>query len=138
MPFLRFDIIEGRNEQEIAALLDATHRVVLRTFQVPKRDRYQIVHEHKPNRTRIEDTGLGIERSDKVVLLQITTRPHTAEEKTTFYRELCVELEPSCGIPPSDVMVTVVENTDEGWSFGHGRAQFLTGELRGSKPGGAR
>ena len=43
----------------------------------------------------------------------------------------------SCGIPPSDVMVTVVENTDEGWSFGRGRAQFLTGELRGSKPADA-
>jgi len=26
-------------------------------------------------------------------------------------------------------MVTLVENSDEDWSFGHGRAQFLTGEL---------
>jgi hypothetical protein len=27
------------------------------------------------------------------------------------------------------VMVTIVENNDEDWSFGLGRAQFLTGGL---------
>jgi 4-oxalocrotonate tautomerase len=29
-------------------------------------------------------------------------------------------------------MVSVTENTDEDWSFGYGRAQFLTGELAAS------
>ena len=31
--FLRFDILEGRGDQEIAALLDATPRVMVETFQ---------------------------------------------------------------------------------------------------------
>jgi hypothetical protein len=35
-------------------------------------------------------------------------------------------------------MVSFVENTDEDWSFGHGRAQFLTGELGASEPGGTK
>lgn len=126
MPFLRFDVLEGRTDQELSALLDATHRIVLRTFHAPERDRYQIVHEHKPSRVRIEDTGLGIPRSEKVVLLQITTRPRTSDEKTNFYRELCGELERVCGIAPTDVMVNFIENTDVDWSFGNGRAQFLT------------
>ena len=39
MPLLLFHVLEGRTDQEIAALLDATHRVVLETFRVPKRDR---------------------------------------------------------------------------------------------------
>jgi hypothetical protein len=137
MPFLRFDIIEGRSDQEITALLDATHRVLLRILHVPQRDRYQVVNEHKAIRTRIEDTGLGIMRSDKIVLLQITTRPHTTEEKTAFYREFCTELGHSCGIEPSDVMINIVQNTDEDWSFGYGRAQFLTGELGGAKAAAA-
>jgi hypothetical protein len=34
-----------------------------------------------------------------------------------------------CGTAPSDVVVSVVENSDADRSFGHGRAQFLTGEL---------
>lgn len=132
MPLLRFDLIEGRSDAELQALLDAAHRAMLAAFRVPERDRYQIVHEHKPSRLVIEDTGLGIARTDKVVFLQVTSRPRGREAKETFYRLLTEELEKSCGIAPGDVVVSVIENTDEDWSFGHGRAQFLTGEL-GSK-----
>jgi hypothetical protein len=38
-------------------------------------------------------------------------------------------LQQKCGIAPSDVMVSIVENTDADWSFGNGEAQFLTGKL---------
>jgi phenylpyruvate tautomerase PptA (4-oxalocrotonate tautomerase family) len=129
MPLLRFDLIEGRSEAELTALLDTTHEVVLAAFGVPARDRYQIVHEHKPSRMIVQDTGLDIARTDKVVMLQITTRPRKTAEKQAFYKLLCETLEAKCGISPSDVVVSLVENTDEDWSFGLGRAQFLTGEL---------
>jgi phenylpyruvate tautomerase PptA (4-oxalocrotonate tautomerase family) len=129
MPLLRFDLIEGRSDAALQALLDATHRVVLQCFGVPARDRYHVVHEHKASRFIAQDTGLDIERTEKFVLLQITTRPRTTAEKQDFYKALCQELETHCGIAGSDVMVCCVENADEDWSFGHGRAQFLTGEL---------
>lgn len=129
MPFLRFDLIKGRSDAEIAALLDAAHDAMLEAFKVPARDRYQIVHEHDPSRVRIEDTGLGIPRTDKVVLVQVTTRPRTTEEKTAFYRLLTEALAKRCRIAPSDVMVHFVTNTDADWSFGNGEAQFLTGRL---------
>lgn len=129
MPLLRFDLIEGRTEDEIRTLLDAAHRAMLKAFDVPERDRYQIVQEHKPGLMIVEDTGLGIKRTDKVVVVQVVSRPRTRDKKEAFYRFLCEELEQSCGIAPSDVMVSIVENTDEDWSFGLGRGQFLTGEL---------
>lgn len=129
MPLLRFDLIEGRTDAELQALLDAAHRAMLAAFKVPERDRYQIVNEHKPSRMIVEDTGLGIERTDKVVVVQVITRPRGKAAKQTFYRLLVAELQQSCGIAPSDVMVSMVENTDEDWSFGLGRAQFLEGDL---------
>lgn len=129
MPLLRFDLIEGRTDSELKALLDAAHRAMLEAFQVPPGDRYQIVHEHKPSRMVIEDTDLDIPRTDKVVVLQVTTRPRSREMKEKFYRLLCEELERNCGIAPTDVVVSMVSNSDEDWSFGLGRAQFLTGEL---------
>lgn len=134
MPLLRFDLIEGRSKSELKALLDAAHRAMLAAFKVPERDRYQIVHEHKRSRMIVEDTGLDIPRTDDVVMLQVTTRPRGRAAKELFYRLLVEELERSCGIAPSDVMVSMVENTDEDWSFGYGRAQFLTGELGGASP----
>lgn len=129
MPLLRFDLIQGRTDEELKALLDAAHRAMLEAFQVPVRDRYQIVHEHKASRMIVEDTGLDIPRSDKVVFLQVTSRPRKRAQKEAFYRLLCEELERSCGIASSDVVVSIVENSDEDWSFGLGRGQFLTGEL---------
>jgi hypothetical protein len=77
----------------------------------------------------VEDTGLGIPRSKNVVMVQVVTRPRGKKAKQRFYRLLVEELHTSCGIEPTDVMVSMVENTDEDWSFGLGRAQFLEGDL---------
>ena len=129
MPLVRFDAVEGRSAEEVQRLLDAAHRALLTAFQVPPRDRYQIYHEHPALHLVVQDTGLGIERTRGVVVVTVTTRPRRQEEKLTFYRELCRELEESCQIKPSDVVVSIVTNTDADWSFGLGTAQFITGEL---------
>ena len=133
MPLLRFDMIQGRNPDQIKALLDATHRVVVAAFKVPQRDRYQVVHEHPASHFIVEDTGLGITRTRNCVVIQVTTRPHEREAKENFYKMLVRELETTCGLAPSDVVVSMVTNSDEDWSFGNGRAQFLTGELVGAR-----
>jgi hypothetical protein len=129
VPLLRFDLIEGRSESEITKILEVTHEVLLETLKVPKHDRYQVVHEHKRPRMILEDTGLGFFRSDNMILLQVTSRPRTREMKEAFYSLLVKRLYSSCEISPHDVIVNFVTNTDEDWSFGAGRAQFLTGEL---------
>jgi tautomerase-like protein len=49
--------------------------------------------------------------------------------KQAFYRLLVERLSAACGIPREDVVVDIVTNADEDWSFGAGRAQFLTGDL---------
>ena len=129
MPLLRIDLYEGRTLDEKKTLLDAIHRAMLAAFKVPERDRYQIVHEHDPATMIMEDTGLDIPRTKKFVMIQVTTRPRTREQTEQFYRLTVEELQNSCGIAPSDVMINMVTCTDEDWSFGLGRAQFLTGEL---------
>jgi phenylpyruvate tautomerase PptA (4-oxalocrotonate tautomerase family) len=129
MPLVRVDALDGRSKDEIKSLLDAVHRAVLSAFKVPQRDRYQIYQGHPESNLIVEDTGLGIERTKNVVFVTIFSRPRTQEAKQAFYSDLCQELQASCGINPSDVVVSVVTNTDSDWSFGYGRAQFITGEL---------
>ncbi len=129
MPFLKIDVIEGRTQEEIDTLLDAIHEAVLEAFKVPEGDRYQILSEHPKTHMRFEDTGLGFTRTDKVVFIHVTTRPRPRDQKETFYRLVAEKLADRCGIQDTDVMVSLVENGDEDWSFAYGRAQFLTGEL---------
>ena len=129
MPLLRVDLIEGRSQAELKELLDAIHSAMLAAFKVPERDRYQIVQQHPAAEMKIEDTGLGIPRTEQVVMVQVTTRPRSRLEKQNFYEVLCRELLQRCGVKSSDVFVSITQNADEDWSFGYGRAQFITGEL---------
>ncbi|KNH15684.1 tautomerase [Priestia megaterium] len=129
MPLLRFDVIEGRDEKELKKLLDAAHRAMLEAFGVPERDRYQIVHQHPAHEMIIEDTGLGFERSKDLVIISVTSKQRTEEQKQALYRLIVKELGESCGIQPNDIMISIVENGNADWSFGMGEAQFLTGKL---------
>ncbi|MDX0015133.1 tautomerase family protein [Sinorhizobium meliloti] len=129
MPILKFHLYDGRSPKETDHLLDVVHDVMVRTFDVPAADRYQIVSVHAPLHMRALDSGLGIPRTDKFVLLEVISRPRGKAAKVAFYENVCAALQEKCGIATSDVMISFTENTDEDWSFGHGRAQFLTGEL---------
>ncbi len=129
MPMLKFDLIAGRSDEQLRTLLDSAHRAMVQAFAVPASDRYQSVTQHRPGELVLEDTGLGFTRSKNVVLLTMVSRKRTEPQKKAFYRLLVENLKEDCGISPEDVIVAIVENGDADWSFGQGRAQFLTGEL---------
>ena len=129
MPLLRFDVIAGRNEQELKQLLDTVHQAMVKTFEVPETDRYQIVNQHKENEMIIEDTGLGFTRTNDVVIISVTSKIRTNEKKQAFYKMAVENLEKECSISPENVMINITENGEADWSFGKGEAQFLTGKL---------
>ena len=129
MPLLRFDVIEGRSEEELKTLLDTAHDAMVEAFDVPERDRYQIVHTHKAHVMVIHYTGLGFERSKDIVLICVTCKTRTEVKKQRLYQLLAERLQANCGLAPTDLMVSIVENDAADWSFGLGEAQFLTGKL---------
>lgn len=129
MPLMKIDMLKGRPESEIKQILDISYRVMLAAFDAPEGDRYQIVTQHEPYEMQVLDTGLGIERSAKVLVFSLVTRPRTEAQKTTFYTQLVKALHAELQLRPEDVMINLTVNRDADWSFGNGRAQFLTGEL---------
>ncbi|WP_431088912.1 tautomerase family protein [Paenibacillus sp. 8b26] len=129
MPLVHFNLIEGRDKESIKRLLDVSHEAIVEAFDVPQRDRYQVVHEHSSYQMVIEDTGLGINRSNNLVVLTIISKARANEKKEKLYSLLAERLEQHCGISPEDVIVSIVENGDADWSFGLGEAQFLNGKL---------
>jgi hypothetical protein len=129
MPLLKIDIIKGRSDEDLVKLLDDLHEAMVEAFEVPERDRYQIVTEHERSRMIIQDTGIGLTRTDNVVIVTAISRPRSAEMKQRFYKLSAQKLELNCGISSQDLMISMVINSDEDWSFGLGQAQFLTGAL---------
>jgi phenylpyruvate tautomerase PptA (4-oxalocrotonate tautomerase family) len=130
MPLVRIDVLEGRRTpEELRRLADTVHEVMLDDFAAPPRDRYQVLTEHRPGQLICEDTGLGIERIDDLVVLQVYQQGRSEEQKRALYAGLARRLEEVTGLAPSDLIVSVIGNSREDWSFGMGRAQFLEGDL---------
>lgn len=129
MPLMKIDMIKGRTETDIQAILDISYKVMLDAFDAPIGDRYQIVNQHEPFEMQILDTGLGFERTNDVLIFSLITRPRTTEQKKLFYKNLVETLNNELGIRREDIMINLVVNDDEDWSFAFGKAQFLTGDL---------
>ncbi|MCD8807806.1 tautomerase family protein [Mammaliicoccus sciuri] len=129
MPLMKIDIIKGRKKSEMKQILDIAYETMLTAFDAPIGDRYQIVTQHEDYEMEILDTGLGVERTDGVIIFTIITRPRTQQQKVQFYSEIVNELHDKLNIRKEDVMFSVIENTDEDWSFFKGEAQFLNGSL---------
>ncbi|MDT7744182.1 MAG: hypothetical protein QOE59_3260 [Actinomycetota bacterium] len=129
MPLVRIDLVRGRSPADVRRLADTVQEVMLDVFAAPPGDRYQVIHQHEADEIIAEDTGLGIERTDGVTIIQVTQQGRGREQKAALYAALAKRLEEEGLVRAGDLIVSVTENTKDDWSFGHGRAQFLTGEL---------
>lgn len=129
MPLVRIDLQEGRTPEEVRRIADVVQEVMLDVFAAPPRDRYQIITEHPVGHIIAEDTGLGFERTTGVVVLQIVQQGRSEQQKRAAYAELARRLHADCGVAPTDLIVSIVANGRQDWSFGLGRAQFLDGDL---------
>jgi phenylpyruvate tautomerase PptA (4-oxalocrotonate tautomerase family) len=131
MPLVYYDIVRGRSRDQIRALLDTTQAAIVEAFGTPERDRYQLVTEHSPDEMIALDHGLGIERSENLVVMHVINRrgKRTAAQKEKLYALLARNLERDCGLDPADLVISITENESEDWSIGYGKAQFCNGEL---------
>ncbi|HEX2246942.1 MAG TPA: tautomerase family protein [Arthrobacter sp.] len=129
MPLIRIDVIEGRSEQELEAVSQAIHTAVVAEYGIPERDYFHIVTVHPPGQIVAQDAGLGFERSRGVVMIQIFTQEgRSAVAKTSLFEAIHNSLA-EVGVASEDVFIGYMENGPGDWSFGFGRAQYVTGEL---------
>ena len=131
MPLVYYDVVRGRSRDQIRALLDSAQAAMVEAFEVPERDRYQLLTEHSPDDMIIQDNGLGIERSENIVVIRMINRrgKKTQAQKEKLYRLLAQNLKRDCGLDPADLVISITENENEDWSLGYGKAQFSNGDL---------
>lgn len=126
MPLVRIDHSDARsNSVEIA---DAIHDAIVAVYGIPPRDRFQVITSRPATTIVAEDAGLGFERTDPVIIQIFTQRGRSDEAKQALYAEIADRLG-GVGVGPEDVFIGYVENGPQDWSFGFGRAQYVTGEL---------
>jgi len=124
MPLVRIDLRKGKD----AAYRQAIGRVVYEALVgvgVPEKGRFQVVTEHDADNFFFDPSYLGIERTDDLIIIQITwNEGRTVEQKKALYKAIADGLAKSLGIRPEDVFINLVEVKKENWSFGIGAAQY--------------
>lgn len=126
MPLVRIDHSDARsNSTDIAG---AIHDAIVAVYGIPVRDRFQVITTREAATIVAEDAGLGFERTDPVIIQIFTQRGRSDQVKQQLYAEIAARLA-GVGVAGEDVFIGYVENGPQDWSFGFGRAQYLTGEL---------
>lgn len=127
MPLVRIDLRKGKSVAHKKAIGEAIYRAMRETFVVPDEDRFMVVTEHDEDGFFYSKTYLSIERTDDLVLIQLTvTNSRNVDQKKAFFSRIVELLAQQPGLRPQDVFINLVEVEKENWSFGNGIAQYVT------------
>jgi phenylpyruvate tautomerase PptA (4-oxalocrotonate tautomerase family) len=128
MPLIRISLRQGKSSAYRKALADGIYLALRQTFNVPEDDLFVTISEHEDDNFFYGATYLGIERSDDLVIVQITvSNTRTVDQKKALFERIAEKLGAEPGLRPEDVFINLIEVEKENWSFGHGIAQYAQG-----------
>ena len=126
MPLARVSMRRGKPAIYRKAILDGLYQALRETFDVPEGDRFMVLTEHDQDDFVYGADYLGIQRSDDLVIIQITvSNTRNVEQKQKLYRRIAEKLTENPGLRPEDIFINLLEVLPENWSFGHGEAQYV-------------
>ena len=125
MPLTRISLRAGKSVEYRKALTEGIQRALVEHCKVPPDDIFMLITEHDEGNFVFDRHYLGVERSDDLVIVQITfNNTRTIEQKKAFYRQVVDNLAESPGVRREDVLINLVEVVKENWSFGNGVAHY--------------
>jgi 4-oxalocrotonate tautomerase len=125
MPLVRIDLRQGKTPEYRRKIGEAVYRAMLETINMPEHDRFQVITDHPAEGLIYDPTYLGINRTDDIVVVQITLNAgRTLDQKKALYARIAALLSEDPGIRPEDVFINLVECVKENWSFGNGLASY--------------
>ena len=125
MPLVNIHLMQGKPADFRRRLGEIVYQTMVDTINVPPRDNFQIITEHDENSLIYDREYLNIQRTDGIVVIQITLNEgRTTQLKKEFYKRLAERLHAELDIRMEDVFISLVEVKKENWSFGNGVAQY--------------
>jgi phenylpyruvate tautomerase PptA (4-oxalocrotonate tautomerase family) len=125
MPIARVDLVQGKSADYRKAIGEVIYDAMIKTINVPKDDRFQVITEHPAGGLVFDPTYLGIQRTADCIFIQVTLNEgRTVEMKRAFYKAIADGLHDRLKLRREDVVINLVEVKKENWSFGNGEAQY--------------
>lgn len=125
MPFTSVFMRRGKPAAFRRAILDGVYGAMRDVFDVPAGDQFMVLNEFDPENFVYVPDYRGIERTDDLVIIQITANDtRTVDQKKALYRRIAERLADDPGLRPQDVYVSLIEVAKANWSLGNGEAPF--------------
>src|SRR5471030_1396391 len=125
MPLVRVDIKKHQDPTYAKRVGQLIYAAMHNAIGVPEHDKFQILAEHDEEHFIFDTEYLGINRTDNLVIIQITLNEgRTTEQKKLLYKTIADSLHTELSVRLEDVFISLVEVKKENWSFGNGIAQY--------------
>ena len=125
MPLARVDLVQGKSADYRKAISEIIYDAMIKTLNVPKDDRFQVITEHPAEGLIFDPAYLGIQRTADCIFIQVTLNEgRTVEMKRAFYKAIADGLHDRLKLRREDVVINLVEVKKENRSFGNGEAQY--------------
>jgi 4-oxalocrotonate tautomerase len=93
MPFVRISIPNDLVANDVAHISNAVHDAMVKTFNVPPADRFQVIDRQAPDELVCASEYLGIHHTGPVVMIQITCNEgRTLEMKKNLYESIALKI----------------------------------------------
>jgi phenylpyruvate tautomerase PptA (4-oxalocrotonate tautomerase family) len=127
MPLVRVDIKKHQDPTFAKRVGQVVYAAMHTAIGVPEHDNFQILAEHDEQHFIFDTEYLGIQRTDNLVVIQITLNEgRTQEQKKLLYKTIAENLNSELAVRLEDVFINLVEVKKENWSFGNGIAQYAS------------
>ena len=129
MPLARIDLSENAPPERIKIVSEAVYSAMVETANAPLHDKFQVVTRHAANEIIYPKEGyLGVTYTGDLILIQITwLGGRSTEVKKKFYKRIADEVHERAGVRKEDIVIILVDNAKEDWSYGNGEMQYVPG-----------
>jgi len=127
MPFVRITLKKGQPKEFKENISSSVHQALVGAYAIPEDDLFQIIEEVDDENVIYPASYMGISHSNDIIYISITAKVgRSVEMKKSLYKQIVSNIYDSCQHNKNDVFITLIENSEENWSFGNGEAQLVT------------
>jgi phenylpyruvate tautomerase PptA (4-oxalocrotonate tautomerase family) len=132
MPFVRTAVRQGTDASQKRLIVESIHNALVQAIGMPEDELFNLVSEYTASDFFYSRTFNGIDRSDNLVVVEITMRRGRSDAmKKALYAEIAANLEKHAGISSKDVYIFMHENDYSDWSVGNGQFAMVLVQQRG-------
>ena len=122
VPFIRTNIPADTSPQQRDSIVQGIHQALVDGIGMPADELFNMVAPYAPGEFACSRTFNGTNRSDRVVVIEITMRRGRSDAmKRALYANIARNLEANAGVARADVFIFTHENDYSDWSVGHGQ-----------------